>query len=414
MKQAANSFDVIIVGGGMVGASLALLLEPAIRRGLSVALIDQFDLTAAQLQQPSFDDRSSALSQGSERILSKLGVWQQLSETSPICHIQVSQQGQFGRVRLHSQEYNLDALGSVVENRVLGRALAQQLTQLKQQTGNVQLLAPAQVSKVAANEQGYAVTLQHGEQEKTLQAGLLIAADGANSLICQQLGITQHATSYQQDAIVANVAMDKPHEQWAYERFTRSGPLALLPMSQQRFALVWCMPPELSERRMALTDIEFMAELQQQIGFDKGALQQVGKRQIYPLQKVQAQEQVRHGLVVLGNAAHALHPVAGQGFNLALRDAAQLAQQINTCWPSSVSDLQTLQSYAKAQSQDQWLTIQASHWLPTGFAPTQLSVLRAIGLTMLDTMPVAKKLFARQAMGLVGKAQPWQPNKYLE
>lgn len=417
--MADQDFDCIIVGGGMVGASLLLMLEPALEQGQRIAIIDQFDLTQSQWQQPSFDDRSSAISEGSRRILQRLGVWSELSKATPIQHIHVSQRGHFGRVRMHSDDYGLDSLGHVVENRVLGRALSTRLSELKNCYANLSIIAPAQVQSVTTNpanqdkaqvfqsEQSYQLVL---DQDRTVSTALLIAADGTNSRICQSLGIIQTRRSYEQTAIIANIAMSQKHEQWAYERFTEQGPLALLPLDQNRFALVWCMDSELAQQRLELDDASFIAQLQQQIGFDKGLIERVGERQSYPLVLVQAQEQVRKGLVVLGNAAHALHPVAGQGFNLALRDAKQLADVINQV--SFRHD--DLHDYAHRQENDQRLTVSASHSLPALFQSNSLSILRGLALTSLDLAPTAKKLFARQAMGLVNKAPAWQPQQMTE
>ncbi|EAT11412.1 2-octaprenyl-6-methoxyphenyl hydroxylase [Bermanella marisrubri] len=406
--MADHDFDCIVVGGGMVGASFLLMLEPALEQGQKIAIIDQFDLTQSQWQQPSFDDRSSAISEGSRRILQRLGVWSELSKATPIEHIHVSQRGHYGRVRMHSADYQLDSLGHVVENRVLGQALASRLSAMKQSYPNLSIIAPAQVKAVNARSSDqkcvYRLVL---DQDREISTGLLIAADGANSHICQSLGIIQTRRSYEQTAIIANIAMSQKHEQWAYERFTEQGPLALLPLDQNRYALVWCMESKLAEQRLALDDATFTAQLQKQIGFDKGLVERVGERQSYPLILVQAQEQVRNGLVVLGNAAHSLHPVAGQGFNLALRDARQLANVINK---TSIG-LEDLFDYAHRQENDQRLTVSASHSLPTLFQSSSLSILRGLALTNLDLVPTAKKLFARQAMGLVSKASVWRPQQ---
>jgi 2-octaprenyl-6-methoxyphenol hydroxylase len=407
-----KSFDVIIVGAGMVGASLALLLRQYMSQGLSVALIDEHEIKTNAAQQPSFDDRTTALSLGTQRILEQLDVWQDvLSHSCAIEHIQVSQQGQFGRVRLHAQDESVTALGSVMPNRALGQGLSQALLK----TESLSIIAPASVEQYSMDEQGAQLTVQTEDELLHLSADLLVLADGASSAGCKQLGIEQARYDYGQTALICNVSFDQPHENWAFERFTQGGPLALLPIQGNRFALVWCMPHEQAQTCFDLSEAEFNQHLQKTIGFSKGRIIKSGERTCYPLVLTQAKEQVRSHLVVLGNAAHGLHPVAGQGFNLALRDAKALAENIGKTYRQQGSDqlgqLEHLLTYQHSQTQDQALTIGLSHHLPLQFAQTGTawSVLRALGLTMMDSIAPAKTLFARQAMGLVGSSQTWQP-----
>ena len=408
----SKSFDVIIVGAGMVGASLALLLRQYMSQGLSVALIDEHAITATQGQQPSFDDRTTALSLGTQRIFEKLSLWRALAQAGcAIEHIQVSQQGQFGRVRLHAQDEKVESLGSVIPNRAIGQVLSQGLLSCEALT----TFAPAKVVRYEMTSQGACLQVSFEGEAVELRAGLLVLADGVSSVGCDQLGIAQRRHDYNQTALICNVSFDRPHDHWAFERFTLGGPLALLPMQGNRFALVWCMANDQAKAYLALDEAEFNQRLQQAVGFDKGRITKSGERGGYPLVLSQAQEQVRSHLVVLGNAAHGLHPVAGQGFNLALRDAKALAENIGQTWLCHGSDqlghITHLLSYQTAQEQDQALTIGLSHQLPTQFAQPGVtwSLLRSLGLTVMDTLPVAKTLFARQAMGLVGAPAQWQP-----
>jgi 2-octaprenyl-6-methoxyphenol hydroxylase len=415
-----KSFDVIIVGAGMVGASLALLLRECMAKGLSVALIDEHDVTATQGQQPSFDDRTTALSLGTQRIFEGMSLWSDTSFAAEanlasaccaIKHIQVSQQGQFGRVRLHAKDESVEALGHVIPNRALGQVLSQALLN----TSQLSIFAPASVERYEMGESGACLQLRQSGESVSLTARLLVLADGVSGAGCQQLGIEQHRHDYGQAALICNVSFDRPHDHWAFERFTRGGPLALLPMQGNRFALVWCMPHEQAQRYAELDDVEFNQRLQQTVGFDKGRIVKSGDRVCYPLALSQAAEQVRRNLVVLGNAAHGLHPVAGQGFNLALRDTKELANNIAQTFlhqgADQLGELAHLLSYQRAQTQDQTLTIGLSHQLPTQFSQPGMtwSLIRSLGLTMMDTLPVAKTLFARQAMGLVGATASWQP-----
>ena len=407
-----QKFDVVIVGAGMVGASLSLLLQSAMDKGLKVALIDEHEIKAQGAQQPSFDDRTTALSLGTQRILSQIGIWPSASsQACPIEHIQVSQQGQFGRVRLHADDEQVEALGYVVPNRVIGQMLSSALLKQNQLTR----FTPASVTKYTLADSGAGLTLQHQGQTLQLEASLLVLADGASSPGCEQLGIAQSKHHYQQKALICNVSLDRPHDHWAYERFTPDGPLALLPVQGNRFALVWCMPTEQAEAVLHLPEHEFNDRLQEMIGYDKGRIIKSGERVSYPLVLSQAQEQVRSHLVVLGNAAHGLHPVAGQGFNLALRDTKALAKNIEQTWANhgqgQLGHIQHLLDYQQAQTVDQNITIGMSHYLPTGFSQkgSGWTLLRAFGLTAMDATPVAKTLFSRQAMGLVGSSTTWQP-----
>jgi len=406
MKQI---FDVIIVGGGMTGASLALLLKPAIEQGLKVALVEAHAASAQQVSQPSFDDRTTALSLGTQRIFSKIGVWPNMAgQACAIKHIQVSQQKQLGRIRLHAEDSQVEAMGYVLENRIMGQQLMSAMLKIPQLT----LFTPAQVTSYKVDAKGAQLTILQQDETIELQGDLVVLADGANSEGCRQLGINQRRHDYEQNALVCNVSFDLPHDNWAFERFTMQGPMALLPMTANRFALVWCMGKEQSQQYLDMNDDAFKQALQQAVGHKLGRVNRSGERSSYPLSLVVAQEQIRRHVVVLGNAAHAMHPVAGQGFNLALRDTQALAKQISEYWSDhSIGSLDVLNRYLSNQMKDQKITIGLSDGLPKAFTQsgTGWSLLRAMGMSVMDVTPVAKKLFTRQAMGLVGSADSWQP-----
>ena len=405
-------FDIAVVGGGMVGASLALMLRPLMRQGLTVALIDAQAIDASAPVQPSFDARTSALSLGTQRVFDRLGLWSLLKPyCNAIDHISVTQQGQFGRVRLHNDDCLVEALGQVIENRYLGKTLWQSLEAFQASCPDrLHLLAPAKLTALNMVPAAGQLSIEMDSGTETISASLIVLADGANSTGCQLLGIQQTKHDYQQQAVVVNVSFDRPHNNWAYERFTSQGPLAMLPLTDNRFGVVWCQSPEQTKAVLELDDDAFKAQLQKQVSKQLGRLVRVGERQSYPLALVKASEQVRSNVVVLGNAAHALHPVAGQGFNLALRDTQALAEQIERDFErNQLGNLKGLLAYAENQVADQNMTIGASHGLPLAFSHQSLlmSIARGAGMTLLDQLPVAKRLFARQAMGLTGSAAPW-------
>lgn len=396
--------DIAIIGAGMVGASLVHLLKPALALGTKITLLERqalrWDGDFAS-RPPSFDGRATAIAYGSQQILNHIGVWPLMAERAcPIQHIQVSDQGHFGQAYMHAEEQNTDALGFIVENAVIGQGL---LTNLQQP--GVDIKAPAQVENVQMNAEGALLTLDGGEQ---LQCKLLVMADGARSGLAAKLGIRHTHEDYGTHALVTQVKADQHHGHWAYERFSQHGPIAFLPLNQDNFVVVWALPNNEIETVKAMEDAEFLAHLQAQIGHRIGKLEAVGPRASYPLSLVRATEQVRRSLVLLGNAAHSLHPVAGQGFNLSLRDTAVLAEHINRAVAAghNPGDIEVLEAYAQQQKQDQFNTTLLSDMLPKVFGAQNKSVvaLRNLALMGLNAAPTTKRLFTRHAMGLGHRA----------
>jgi len=392
---------ISIVGGGMVGASLALALQThAQQRGWQLQLIEAQPPGSAGAQ-PSYDARSTALSHGSRLLLERLGVWSALAQrVEPIEHIHVSDRGHPGVTRLSAQCEGVPALGYVVENAVLGEALLGGLDH-----SVVSWQAPARVTRITAAEQGYQLALEAEQGEAHQRADLVVIADGGRSGLLEQLGIYRQSRAYDQTAIIANITSANGHAGVAYERFTENGPLALLPMSQNRSALVWTLPAAEAAAVADLPDAAFLARLQSAFGFRMGALKKVGARHSYPLSLIESEEQVRSGLVVLGNAAHSLHPIAGQGFNLSLRDAMALADCLLHAKPEQApGDLRVLQRYLQQQQADQRQTIALSDWLTRLFSNQRpvLTAGRNLGLLGMDIVSPLKTVFARQAMGLKG------------
>jgi len=382
-----------IVGGGLVGASLALALQHGAKeRGWTVELIEPFE--PGHDYQPSYDARSTALSYGTRLIYQRLGVWDQIAERAePITDIHVSDRGRAGVTRLDAASQQVPALGYVVENAWIGHCLWQALDD-----DVVTRRCPAEVEHMRAVPGGYRLTLTDGQ---TLDCDLAVLADGGRSGLREHLGIEVKQSPYGQTALIANVTPGTPHGGRAFERFTDEGPMALLPLPDNRCALVWTRPERDAARLAAAPEAEFLEELQQAFGYRLGGFRQVGARHLYPLVLIEAQEQVRSGLVVLGNAAHSLHPIAGQGYNLSLRDTEALAVALLRS-SAPLGDLSVLQGYHQQQRSDQRLTVGFSDQLTQLFGESgRLSVAgRNLGLLGLDLLPPAKAWFARQAMGM--------------
>jgi len=390
----ASNFDVLIIGGGLVGASLACALELA---GKSVAIIEAhaFDDTT----QSSYDDRTVAISYGSQQILDALGLWSDLSRyAEPIKTIHISDRGHFGVTRLKHDEENVEALGYVAENRGVGNVLYQHI----QNSENITLYCPANPVAIEQSDAAVSVSIEDGGQLIKIDAQLLVAADGVSSQVRQMLQIGISEQDYRQSAVIANVTPGQSHQNVAYERFTDMGPIAFLPMAENRCSVVWTVPSEQAERLVSCADEDFLERLQERFGYRLGLLQHVGKRHIYPLALIESTQLVRGRIVVVGNAAHTLHPVAGQGFNLALRDVTLLAELISAANDPGSAAL--LQSYVEERESDAHRVYRFTDTLVKIFSNNvaPLGHLRAAGLLLVDLMPPAKHLFAKHSMGLSG------------
>lgn len=412
-KAVAPHYDVVIAGGGMVGASLALQLSQYSLKKIKILLVESFPIPAktaadertAPVYSPGFDARSTALSYGSRLILESLKLWPLLAQHSAsINSIHVSDRGHFGSATMSGKTMGWPALGYVVENAWLGNVL---LSQLRQQP-NVHFLTPASVASIKSLQQGVELVVKQQTSTVHVHAQLAVIADGANSGLRQQLGINASTNDYQQTALIANVSFQQPHQGCAYERFTDQGPMALLPLSdselgEPRAALVWSLPVTEAEFLLNCDEQIFLQRLQQRFGHRQGKFTRVGDRFSFPLQLIQAQEQVRSGVVVMGNAAHSLHPVAGQGFNLALRDSCCLSKLLVAAFANNkpLGELALLDQYLQQQRFDQQKIITFSDRLPALFNARQLplSILRAIGLGVLDLTPPLKNNFIAHAAG---------------
>jgi 2-octaprenyl-6-methoxyphenol hydroxylase len=393
-------YDILIVGGGMVGASLACALRDS---GLKIGVVEAVPLHAAH--QPSYDDRTVALAYGSKRIFESIGVWNEIDTlgVSPIEHIHISDRGRFGFTRLHATDAGLSALGYVVENRVLGAALLKTL----QASPNVEWLCPAMLEAIELKTESAVIQVRIGETTRTLSARLVVAADGAHSAVRQAVGIAAARTDYEQTAVVTNVTVSQPHRNTAYERFTETGPLALLPMRGNKCAVVWSARSGEVETILGWGDEEFLARLQARFGERLGTFTRPGKRVAYPLALTRVPEQVRARLALIGNAAHTVHPVAGQGFNLGLRDVAALAEILIDAVRAGqdIGDAAVLKKYAGWRQRDNQVMAVFTNGLirlfSNAFPP--LVAARNLGLIAVDLMPPVKRRFIRLTSGLAGR-----------
>lgn len=403
VKDIQTDYDLVVIGGGLVGASFACMMAQAETRTPLRILVTE---AVASLQaSTSFDSRSTALSYGSQQIYRGLGLWDALSAyATPIARIHVSDRGHFGAVRMNAVQLGVEALGQVVENQHLGVVLTHAL----EQSATIDYLCPARINALTPLPEGaeVEVSLPQGSVSR-VRAGLVVLADGGKSPLTAALGIEAQVTRYEQSALIANVAFSEPHEGVAFERFTDSGPMAILPLTplqgENRGALVWTVPAERADAMLALEDSAFLAALQQRFGYRLGTFTRVGARVAYPLSLSMAREQVRPGLVLLGNVAHTLHPVAGQGLNLALRDAEALTLTLREAERAgeALGGMSVLQAYEQKQRQDQSVTIQFSHYMTRLFSSSHPALVwaRKFGLFSIDLIPPLKREFARQAMG---------------
>jgi 2-octaprenyl-6-methoxyphenol hydroxylase len=403
-----RTHDVVIAGGGLVGASLAVALQGS---GLSVAVVEPVAADAGG--QPSFDDRHTALAPTSRRFFTHLGLWPAIEPgVEPITRIHVSDRGHGGFTRLSAEAEGLPALGHVAPNRVLGAVLRPAMAKA------ATLYCPARIidthPQYAGDQTGESavmvgrkVRIATEAGETTLTTRLLVVADGAQSATRAALGIDIRERDYAQSAIIANIRAERAHQGMAYERFTPEGPLAVLPAVNGTVSVVWPLPTD-TAGAMAheASDAAFLARLQTAFGWRLGRLEAVGARSLYPLKAVTAEAFAGERAVILGNAAHALHPVGGQGLNLALRDVAALVDCIGA--EADPGDPDCLAGYARSRRGDYRRTFAFTDGLVRLFSNdwTPLAALRNIGLTALDLCPPARRLLLKQGTGAAGDLPP--------
>ncbi len=408
----AKHYDVVIAGGGLVGISLALALDRSSSGALDILVVESFSgapaapgAHTAPTYRARFDARATALSYGSRGILESLGAWQQLAaHAASISDIQVSERGHLGSVALNAAIRGWPALGYVVENAWLGQVLLS----VARQRPRITWFNPARVSAINIGPGHAQVVIEAQGQTHNISAGLVAIADGADSSLRAALGIETRQIDYHSTALIATVSAGEAHAGRAFERFTDWGPMALLPLPEQgtgpsRLALVWTMKTAQADTLLKACDAEFLQTLQQRFGHRLGAFRKVGERASFPLRLSIAAEQVRRQIVLVGNAAHSLHPVAGQGFNLALRDVQSLAETLAAARSEgrALGDMAVLESYRTRQAFDQAKTVVFSDRVTALFERPQpvLGHLRRFGLIALDLNPALKNQFIDYSAG---------------
>jgi len=393
-------YDIVIVGGGMVGASLACALG---KSGLRIAVVEAIAL--GDPGQPSYDDRTIALAYSSRRIFEGIGVWDSIAKrsASPIEHIHISDRGHFGFTRLHASDMGIEALGYVAETRALGAALYEVMATYP----NIELICPATVVDVRILADLAELAIERDGKAQTIRTRLAVAADGGDSPLRRAVGIESNRHEYDQTAVVANVTPGHDHLNTAYERFTDTGPLALLPMPGKRCAVVWSTKKENVETILGWSDDEYLEQLQQRFGDRLGRFERVGKRVAYPLALTRVKDSVSDRIALIGNAAHTVHPVAGQGFNLGLRDVATLAQVIvdSERAGQDFGAIEVLRPYADWRKRDNQRVAAFTDGLVRVFSNDflPLTLVRNAGLSLVNLFPAIKRSFIRRTSGLNGR-----------
>ncbi|ENB1605018.1 2-octaprenyl-6-methoxyphenyl hydroxylase [Vibrio parahaemolyticus] len=390
MKQ----YDVVIAGGAMAGATLALAIEHLSQGALRVAVVEPFK--AQSDQHPGFDSRSIALSYGTVNLLRHLELWSAIEPfTTPIEHIHVSDRSNAGMTDITKHDVGVEALGYVVELADVGRVYQELLTH----STAVDLYCPDSAKHITRTQENVTLELASGE---LLNAKLLVAADGAVSQCCQQIGLELSEHDFDQVAVIANIVTQEPHQGRAFERFTENGPVALLPMSDNRMSLVWCLRPDDAQIVMELSESEFLERLQQDFGWRLGAMQKVGLRASYPLLLRHRKQNISHRFAIVGNAAQTLHPIAGQGFNLGIRDVVTLAEEL-VKQGEDVGRYQGLIRFSQRREADRnetiWLTSSLVHVFSNDLLAMRIG--RNTALAAMDNLSIFKQPLLRHTLGLV-------------
>lgn len=395
----AGDYDLAIVGGGLVGGCLACALG---HTGLRTLVIEA--VAPRTDRHPSYDERVIALSWTSQRILAGIGLWPRIVDgAEPIHQVHVSQAGGFGITRIRDEEEAVEALGYVVPARLLGIAIHEVLAE----QANLTLLAPASLSEFQVDAESATLAVHAGEDVIRLRGRLLVAADGGNSTVRQRLGIRVREQRYGQDAVIATVTAERPHPGTAFERFTETGPLALLPLSEGRYSVVWTTLEEQTAELLGLSDEAFVERLRERFGLKLGRFLEPSRRLAYPLRLMLTPDPTGPRTALIGNAAHTLHPVAGQGFNLGLRDVAALAEVLSDSSSAGIDpgNASVLASYRDWRRADHAAVAAVTDTLARHFIHPwpPLRLARDLGLLGLGLFAGPRHLLARRLMGRYGR-----------
>ncbi len=389
------NYDLVIVGGGLAGNCLALALKNS---GLKIAIVEAQEREI--LQTAAIGDRALALAAGTVDALKMLNLWQEIEHAATsIKQIHISDKGHFGKTRLSAETENVEALGYVITARDLETHIANQVLISE----NITLYCPARVVGLMADENAMFMSLKYHDESLNITAKLVVGADGGQSSVRQLLNIEQHFSDYGQTALVTTVTATRPHQNIAYERFTSSGPLALLPISTHDCAVVWTRKTHEAESLICDSETDFIEQLQECFGWRLGELKLSAPRRAFPLSLIRAESMISQRAVIIGNAAHQLHPVAGQGFNLGLRDVMVLAEMLQTQNETGdIGSTEFLKHFSRIRQMDLSRTIHFTNAIVHIFSNEwlALALARNIGLALLDMLPFAKTALARQAMGL--------------
>jgi 2-octaprenyl-6-methoxyphenol hydroxylase len=390
-----QDFDLIIAGAGLAGNCLALALNNS---GLNIAIVEA--ASRQELRDSPLGDRALALAAGTIQLLQALGAWDGVADrATAIKRIHISDQGHFGKTRLAAEEYGVEALGYVI----LARDIEEHIADLVAQTP-ISHFYETRVAGLMAGNQAINLSLKQGGSSLNLSAQLLVGADGGQSTVRKLLEIPQQISEYGQTALVTTVQSTLPHHNTAYERFTSSGPLAMLPAAGRESSVVWTRRHEQAQDLLNSSPAEFLAQLQSCFGYRLGALSLKAPVRAFPLSLIRAESMISARAVIIGNAVHQLHPVAGQGFNLGIRDVAQLAEILlkKSRLQGDIGEAALLKSYSEQRQRDHDKTIGFTNNVVRFFSNDNfpLSALRNTGLTLLDHLPAAKQLLTRHAMGL--------------
>lgn len=385
-------YDLAIIGGGLVGCSLAAALKAL---PINIALIEAKPLPT--FSQSALDTRAIALALGSSRIMQGLDVWSDLqAHATPIKQIHVSEQGRFASARMQADKFQLPAFGYVTPIQQLFEVLQTNMQSLH----NLTVYCPTQLTQLDTSQQPSVLSLQQADTSLQIKADLVVAADGANSFVRELLGQSVETIDYQQTAIVANIKLNRAHDYIAFERFTKQGVMAFLPMPERRATLIWSTNTGKAQQLLALDDDAFIAAAQQAFGYRLGRLLQVGRRNHYPIKTTVMPKAWQPGVLWLGNAAHALNPIAAQGFNLSLRDIAVLAELIHdACLAQQpLSDSKLLQAYSEQRQADQQQVMQLTDVLARCFT-WPLGFTRGMGLWLFDRCKLLQQAMINRTLG---------------